>query len=122
MHKLQAGGFSLLESLHRGGFRRYRTFFITIIALALLYVTWMYSNLVFEAYELRLSHASESNTGPNQLGFWWARHAIDTSVQSIPPKVWQIHLPKNESVEGYVLDPKKLEMTASWLAMNTDYT
>ncbi|EXL64903.1 hypothetical protein FOPG_18853 [Fusarium oxysporum f. sp. conglutinans race 2 54008] len=80
-----------------------------------------------EAYELQLSPASEFNTSTSgtsrdQLGFWWARHpTTTTTTQSIPPKIWQIHLPMNESAEGYVLDPRKLEMTASWLAMNTDY-
>ncbi|KAM0237036.1 hypothetical protein ACHAP5_009134 [Fusarium lateritium] len=113
MHKLQVGVFSLLESLHRGGFRRYRTFAITIIALALLYATWMYSSLVVESYELRSSGASNFNTEPDQSNFWWARHATSTSIPFIPPKIWQIHLPKNGSAEGYVLDPKKLEMTAS---------
>ncbi|CAJ0538684.1 Ff.00g066760.m01.CDS01 [Fusarium sp. VM40] len=122
MHKLQVGGFSLLESFHRGGFRRYKTFIITITAFILLYVTWMCSNLVVEAYESRLSYTSDFNTSDDQSGFWWARKATNTLIQSIPPKIWQIHLPKNGSDEKYVLDSKKLEMTASWLALNTDYT
>jgi len=41
----------------------------------------------------------------------------------IPPKIWQILLPKSssKSKENFVADPKILAETPSWLAKNTDY-
>ena len=40
----------------------------------------------------------------------------------IPPKIWQILLPKNSThSDDFVPNPKSLDNTASWLAMNTDY-
>lgn len=36
----------------------------------------------------------------------------------IPPKIWQISLPKSQ---GAVANPAKLQDTLSWLAKNTDY-
>ncbi|RBR22589.1 hypothetical protein FVER53590_28402 [Fusarium verticillioides] len=124
MHKLQARGFSLLESLHRGGFRRYRIFALTILFLTILSITWAYSDLVVRSLDFQssrtLTHAKNAS-GRDQSGFWWARDAATYSLQSIPPKIWQIHLPKNVTAKHSVLDPKKLEMTTSWLSMNTDY-
>ncbi|KAL2131600.1 hypothetical protein VTI74DRAFT_4816 [Chaetomium olivicolor] len=40
----------------------------------------------------------------------------------IPPKIWQILLPKKTSPPDFVPNPKILEDTPSWLAMNPDYT
>lgn len=39
----------------------------------------------------------------------------------IPPHIWQIMLPKhtNEN-ETFVINPERLQDTASWIAMNPD--
>lgn len=39
----------------------------------------------------------------------------------IPSKIWQILLPKKPTSGKFVADPKILENTPSWLAMNQDY-
>ncbi|KAL2164739.1 hypothetical protein VTH06DRAFT_34 [Thermothelomyces fergusii] len=41
----------------------------------------------------------------------------------IPPKIWQIMLPKTDvqSKEDFIADPKVLSETPTWLAMNPDY-
>ncbi|KAK3372285.1 glycosyltransferase family 32 protein [Podospora didyma] len=39
----------------------------------------------------------------------------------ISPKIWQILLQKNPSAKKVYPDPKSLQDTASWLAMNADY-
>ncbi|KAK2036516.1 hypothetical protein LZ31DRAFT_601216 [Colletotrichum somersetense] len=39
----------------------------------------------------------------------------------IPPKIWQIMIPKERS-DNSPVKPDKLKETATWLAMNTDYT
>lgn len=39
----------------------------------------------------------------------------------IPPKVWQIMLPKDPANTKGIFDPKDLSQTASWVALNPDY-
>ncbi len=39
----------------------------------------------------------------------------------IPPKIWQILLPKKPSDQKFIPKPEILEETPSWLVMNTDY-
>ena len=39
----------------------------------------------------------------------------------IPPKIWQILLPKKPSDQKIIPKPEVLEETPSWLVMNTDY-
>jgi alpha 1,6-mannosyltransferase len=54
------------------------------------------------------------------------RHSNQSPAASvtpgIPTKIWQILLPKKPDDKKWTADPKALEDTASWLAMNTDYT
>jgi alpha 1,6-mannosyltransferase len=54
------------------------------------------------------------------------RHSNQSPAASVTPgipnKIWQILLPKKPDDKKWAADPKSLEDTASWLAMNTDYT
>lgn len=43
------------------------------------------------------------------------------SEHQIPPKIWQILLPKHASDTSKTVDPDVLHDTPTWLALNTDY-
>ncbi|KAK4103939.1 glycosyltransferase family 32 protein [Parathielavia hyrcaniae] len=47
--------------------------------------------------------------------------AAASVTPGIPTKIWQILLPKKPDDKTWKADPKSLEDTASWLALNTDY-
>jgi hypothetical protein len=65
----------------------------------------------------------QKTTGQASSGSdWRAKNPAVGAGSLIPPKIWQIMLPKKQSDSGLAIDPEKLKDTASWLAKNTDYT
>jgi hypothetical protein len=68
-------------------------------------------------------HQTLTTAGQESSGSEWkAQNPTADAGFLIPPKIWQILLPKKQSVENLVISPERLQYTASWLAMNTDYT
>ncbi|KAK1751541.1 glycosyltransferase [Echria macrotheca] len=98
------------------------------VALFFLVIIWtakfLHGDLTFDDY-VPTSHDRQ----PSQSGW---RTPIPASASengtvspmphNIPPKIWQISLPKEEWKDGVYVDPKGLQDTPSWLAMNTDYS
>ncbi|KAK4127809.1 glycosyltransferase family 32 protein [Parathielavia appendiculata] len=76
------------------------------------------------------THANEhpvpdppQETNPPTDDWRHSNHSPAASVTpGIPTKIWQILLPKKPDDRKWRADPKSLEDTASWLALNTDYT
>lgn len=69
------------------------------------------------------------------LTLWRVQHQILPELQRsniptvnaqtgplIPRKIWQIYLPTTKSTGDFVVNPEHLVDTASWLALNQDYT
>ena len=54
----------------------------------------------------------------------WRVHPLAGAANSlIPPKIWQIFLPKQPSAgDSSTADPESLSDTPSWIAMNPDYS
>lgn len=50
-----------------------------------------------------------------------AQNPAAHASHGIPPKIWQILLPKKTSPPDWVPNPKMLEDTPSWLTMNPNY-
>ncbi|KAF6799608.1 alpha-mannosyltransferase och1 [Colletotrichum sojae] len=90
---------------HKARFR-YRTLFagVGLLALALVWA---------------LGRHRGSFTFPSRGRVAWRTN----TTQLIPPKIWQISLPKKapQSDKDLVLDPEKLQNSASWLAKNPGY-
>lgn len=116
--------------------RPYRSLTVTVIALFLFSAGWIYSGLAIYGFRPRLldRFATKDGTSDRQTqatadqkttsGSEWGtqNHAADAG-HLIPPKIWQILLPKKQSsVDDLAMDPDRLPDTASWLAMNLDYT
>ena len=134
MHKHDLAGSSLLaQVLLHGTRRRYRIFAVAGIALVLLSASWMYfalgtdrsrarQNYWFSTKESTSGHQTQKNTSQGGSGsVWSAITPLADAGSLIPPKIWQIMLPKKQSADKLVIDPEKLRDTTSWLAMNTDY-
>lgn len=114
--------------------RRYRVFTVTVIALILLSAVWICSDLavdsfrhlpfdIFRTQDSTSDHQTQSISDQTTSGSKWETQNPTADAGSlIPPKIWQILLPKKQLVDNLVIDPGTLQDTASWLAMNTDYT
>jgi alpha 1,6-mannosyltransferase len=109
--------------------RRYRGFTVTVIALILLLAVWICSDLAVDSFRqlpfdiFRSDHQTQRISSQKTSGSKWETQNPTADTGSlIPPKIWQILLPKKQSVDNLVIDPNTLQDTASWLAMNTDYT
>ncbi|KAL2022456.1 hypothetical protein VTK56DRAFT_5285 [Thermocarpiscus australiensis] len=127
MHGQEPTGPSLLaQVLHHVNLRRFRSFAVTGIALILLSALWLYSPVTLDSARTRLHGGSATKDGSSQTQATpeWPTQSIaaDVAGRLIPPKIWQIVLPKKRSDDHFAVDPKLLEYTASWLALNTDYT
>jgi alpha 1,6-mannosyltransferase len=114
--------------------RRYRGFTVTVIALILLSAVWICSDLavdsfrhlpfdIFRTQDSTSDHQTQRISDQKTSGSKWETQNPTADAGSlIPPKIWQILLPKKQLVDNLVIDPGTLQDTASWLAMNTDYT
>ncbi|KAF6806525.1 alpha-mannosyltransferase och1 [Colletotrichum musicola] len=105
---------------------RYRTCALTGLLLLLISTFWLFGNTARKhGFHLPLrtdlfSHRDHYGwTSDNTTRSDWVK---PKAGHLIPPKIWQIMLPKNWKEKNPINDPSKLEETASWLAMNTDYT
>ncbi|TEA16343.1 Initiation-specific alpha-1,6-mannosyltransferase [Colletotrichum sidae] len=103
---------------------RYRTCALTGLVLILLSMFWLYGTGGVHHLKLRFAgdrfaHLEHSTWNDNSTRSDWVR---PKPGHLIPPKIWQIMLPKDWKEENPHNDPKKLKETASWLALNTDYT
>ncbi|QKX53490.1 uncharacterized protein TRUGW13939_00569 [Talaromyces rugulosus] len=121
------------QILHHATRRRYRGIAIPLVVLTLLFTIWICSDLVTGAIKQRpLSGFSfadsngshQTHTEEQEInGPQWATHNPKTNTGSlIPPKIWQILLPKKQTADDVIIDPDTLRDTPSWLVMNPDYT
>lgn len=114
--------------------RRSRGFMVTVITLILLSAVWICSDLavdsfrqlpfdIFRTQDSTSDHETQRISDQQTSGSNWETQNLTADASFlIPPKIWQILLPKKQSVDSLVIDPDTLQDTASWLAMNTDYT
>lgn len=120
----------LRQLLHHVSQRRYRNYAAVAVALLLLSMVWLSGRLTTMHYPYRqtwhdgsgYSFAGGGSPGQQQqqgrVGAAQGRHLI-------PPSIWQIVLPKAQpyrwDLKHVRIDPRQLENTASWLAMNPDW-
>lgn len=119
MHQPELAGYcpTLAEILYHFNRRRHRNYTILSAVLILLSLVWICGRL-----------ALDNSSGRDQ-SWMTAGHDESSGIRNsealanhlIPPKIWQILLPKGQSVDKHTVDPKMLQHTASWLAMNEDY-
>lgn len=133
-HDLTAGSSLLAQLLHYGIRRPHRIFVIAGTALVLLSAAWVYCALgtvgsgvhphcwFLKTDSTNGQHMQKTISQASSGSEWRARNPAVGAGSLIPPKIWQIILPKKQSDGGLVIDPGKLKDTASWLAKNTDYT
>ena len=89
--------------------RLYRALVITVVTLTLLLGAWLYSDSAIGSFATK-----------HTIGLQREQQSLSKSANLIPPKIWQILLPKKSSTDNRT-DPKKLAETPSWLALNPDY-
>ncbi|GJD04046.1 initiation-specific alpha-1,6-mannosyltransferase [Colletotrichum higginsianum] len=103
---------------------RYRTRLVIGLALILLSGCWLYGNSIVDSIGRGLfnnkfaSRRNYKTCDDNSRGSDWVK---PRPGHSIPPKIWQIVLPKDLD-DPQPVDPDTLAETKSWLAMNQDYT
>lgn len=107
---------TLVQALPRLG-RRQTTIILTWVSL-ILFATWLYeggsiTQIIPQPHNVAAAKGDILN-GHQSLP------VSDPSKSPIPPKIWQILLPKGHS-RDQPIDPEQLKDTASWLAMNVDY-
>ena len=127
----ELAGSSMTQILHYVTRRRHRSFVFTGVAIVFLVLTvWTYGNFVIRSSESRLhddfanknstsDHQTQKTAGQESCRSQWS---TQNPIHLIPPKIWQISLPKEESIDELVTDSESLRDTPSWLTMNTDYT
>ncbi|KAL0939762.1 alpha-mannosyltransferase och1 [Colletotrichum truncatum] len=91
---------------------RYRTI-VAALCLTLLSLLWVYN-----------SHNDSFHFGTRKDGAVPAAAWRSRVTQLVPPKIWQIVLPKKnpESEKDLTIDPEKVVASASWIAMNSGYS
>ncbi|CCF32095.1 initiation-specific alpha-1,6-mannosyltransferase [Colletotrichum higginsianum] len=103
---------------------RYRSRLVVGLALILLSGCWLYGNSGINSIGRGLfndkftTRKKYSTCDVNSRGSDWVK---PRPGHSIPPKIWQIMLPKVSNDQKPV-DPDTLTETKTWLAMNQDYT
>lgn len=124
----------LVQVLPLSRHRRHRIFAAISITIVLLISTWVYCRLGIDGPRLGKHHwvSSKDGTAEHQTqktttqassgSEWRAKSPAADGSSLIPSKIWQIMLPKDKSAEKVAVDPKVLQDTTSWLAMNVDYT
>lgn len=111
--------------------RRYKTYVIAGFSLLFLAAFWTYGGIgPYDGF--RSNHTTDhdleptpSQTTPAQESApseWKAQNPAGDAGSLIPPKIWQIMLPKKPSDEKKLPDAETLQHIASWVTMNTDYT
>lgn len=126
----------LARLLHHVARRRNRSFAVAGAALLLLTTAaalWMHGGFTIDAYLARPQKDQLASPVDHPGAASAPAQAADQQTTGstpmvrgpnahIPPKIWQIALPKKPTDEDVALDPKGLEDTTSWLAMNRDYS
>jgi len=72
------------------------------------------------AHTATTTHASESATAATKTSAVKAAHPTPSSGSHIPPKIWQILLPKQKG-DTPAQKPEDLEEARSWMTMNPDH-
>lgn len=127
MHQKKELGLTTLRELFpHGNPRLYRAYATTAFVLILVSILWTYSALVTDVHGAQwytgFLPKGKVNGSKYDRHDWWTKPLDVHSGNFIPPKIWQIMLPKNLSAPRTPIEPNKLEETASWLALNPDYT
>ena len=92
------------------------------LATLLALVLWGAHNTaaVQELQEMGKTAMAKINSG-QPFASSSSREAWRPHEHRIPPKMWQIMLPKDPAGTNTTFDPKALGLTASWIAKNPDY-
>ncbi|KAF9871981.1 alpha-mannosyltransferase och1 [Colletotrichum karsti] len=111
------------RALHHISQLRYRVCVLTGLILIFLSIFWLYDSSPQNGFRLPFNtdlfyHREDNSWIDNSTRSDWVK---PRPGHLIPPKIWQIMLPKNWKDRYPVNDPEKLSETATWLAMNTDY-
>lgn len=104
-----------MHSFHRLHvlYRRYRVNAVASCVLALLSLLLWIQRLGKDNFMLFPNH--EAINGIHVMA------QAHTSKHQIPPKMWQIMLPKASSDTERIIDLGELYVTPTWLALNPDY-
>ncbi|KEY69102.1 hypothetical protein S7711_10185 [Stachybotrys chartarum IBT 7711] len=105
--------------MHYFNSRRRRFAASTIVALIFLTTIALFYNVVVDHLRDAL-HDGPDNSGPDNSEAVPETEVRPEGRNLIPPKIWQILLPKKGNTDP--VSPKQLQDTASWLALNTDYS
>ncbi|KAK4151160.1 glycosyltransferase [Chaetomidium leptoderma] len=123
-----------LEFLHHVTRHRHRVHGLVGVALVLLAgAVWVYGGFATGMQDFtivvprppQVFPPKNAPTDPHSNGSDDWRHSTQSPAAvkpGIPPKIWQIMLPKKPLGAKFIADAKILADTPSWLAMNTDYT
>lgn len=82
--------------------------------LLLIPFVWFY-----QPYNIFRTPISITQGNSGESNFVWGKHSV-TVGSPIPPKIWQLFLPK--TLNDLAISPDRLDNTGSWLALNPDYT
>lgn len=99
----------------------YRIRLLTLFAFAAVSLCWLYwdsgVNSVSQLYNGFASTKGRGSWGDNWTQSEWA---APRRSHLIPPKIWQIMLPKGQD-QRTAVSPDALKETATWLGMNPGY-
>ena len=107
------------QIMHYFNSRRRRFAASTSVALIFLTTIALFYNVVVDHLRDAL-HDGPDNSGPDNSEAVPETEVRPEGRNLIPPKIWQILLPKKGNTDP--VSPKQLQDTASWLALNTDYS
>ena len=106
----------LAQGVYNAPRRGPRAFVLIICVVAFLIITtsfWISGPVPWETPRLLFAGPFATNHED-----WRTRKP---SASLIPPKIWQIMLPKGNLPKDWAPDPETLQDTLSWVTKNTDY-
>ena len=141
LHEKQDSFSPLRQLLHHVSQRRYRNYAAVAVALLLLSMVWLSGRLTTHYYYnssrqtwpdgYSFAGAGSGSLGQQQQQQQQQQSRVGSGAAGaqgrhlIPPNIWQIVLPKAQpyrwDLKHVRIDPRQLENTASWLAMNPDW-
>ncbi|KAL6854464.1 glycosyltransferase family 32 protein [Trichoderma novae-zelandiae] len=121
LHEKQDPFSPLRQLLHHVSQRRYRNYAAVAVALLLLSMVWLGGRLTLHSSRQAWHDSHAAGAGSQSQG----RASVARGRHLIPPSIWQIVLPKTQpyrwDLKHVRIDPRQLENTGSWLALNPDW-